>query len=149
MGSQVPIMLASPSMEAMSQLLSLKKSRNMVSYHWSQILIILWIKYLRDLCWEFGQVVGSIQLATQVPSLTSTKCCHVGHPCHSWDLGLGTPCELVSPNFHALNGSDCRDWPQVTWDLGLGTPCERALRFGGYQNGFVHSKFQKFLHTCT
>ena len=26
------------------------------------------------------------------------------HPCHSWDLGLGTPCEVVGPNFHAFNG---------------------------------------------
>ena len=42
-------------------------------------------------------------------------------PC---DLGLGTPCEVVSPNFHALNGWDCMDWPHVTRDLGLGTPCE-------------------------
>ena len=25
------------------------------------------------------------------------------HPCHTWDLGLGTPREVVSPNFHALN----------------------------------------------
>ena len=25
------------------------------------------------------------------------------HPCHSWDLGLVTICEVVSPNYHALN----------------------------------------------
>jgi hypothetical protein len=25
------------------------------------------------------------------------------------DLGHGTPCEVVSPNFHALNGWDCMD----------------------------------------
>ena len=39
------------------------------------------------------------------------------------NLGVRTwdPCEVVSPNFHALNDWDCRDWPQVTWDLGLGT----------------------------
>lgn len=30
-------------------------------------------------------------------------------------------CEVISPNFHALNGCDCMDWPQVTRDLGLGT----------------------------
>ena len=29
------------------------------------------------------------------------------HPCHSWDLGLGTLYEVVSPNFHALNVGDC------------------------------------------
>ena len=27
-----------------------------------------------------------------------------GHPCHTWDLGLGTPCEVASPTFYALNG---------------------------------------------
>ena len=43
-------------------------------------------------------------------------------PCkHFWDLGLGTPCEVVSSNFHVLNGWDA---PQVNWYLGLGTPCE-------------------------
>ena len=26
------------------------------------------------------------------------------HPCHTWNLGLGTTCEMVSPNFHPLNG---------------------------------------------
>ena len=39
------------------------------------------------------------------------------HPCHSWDLRLETPCELVNPNFHPPNGWDCMDWPHVTWDL--------------------------------
>ena len=31
------------------------------------------------------------------------KVLHVGIHCHIWDLGLGTPRELVSLNFHALN----------------------------------------------
>ena len=34
--------------------------------------------------------------------------------------GLGTcmgPCGVISPNFHALNGWDYMDWPQVIWDL--------------------------------
>ena len=26
------------------------------------------------------------------------------HPCHTWDLEFGIPNEVVSPNFHALNG---------------------------------------------
>jgi hypothetical protein len=42
-----------------------------------------------------------------------------GHPCHTRDLGLGIPCEVVSPNFHAHNGWDCTYWPQVFWDYGL------------------------------
>ena len=50
------------------------------------------------------------------------------HPCHAWDLGLGTPYEVVSPNFQALNGWDCMNWPQLTWDSGLGIPCALALR---------------------
>jgi hypothetical protein len=42
------------------------------------------------------------------------------HPCHTRD-----PCEMVSPNFHALNDWACIDWPpQETWELRLGTPCE-------------------------
>ena len=49
-----------------------------------------------------------------------------GRPCHTWDLGLGTMCEVASPNFHALKGYDRTDWPQVTWDLRLGTLCEVA-----------------------
>ena len=34
------------------------------------------------------------------------------------DLGLGTPFEVIRPNFHPLNGWDCTNWPQVTWNLG-------------------------------
>ena len=83
--------------------------------------------YSRDLCWELGLAFCSTQLSTQVPSLTFKKCCR--RPCHAWDLGLGTMCEVVSPNFHDLNGWNYMDWPQVTWGLGLGTPCELALRF--------------------
>ena len=54
-----------------------------------------------------------------------------GHPCHTWDLELGTPCEVVSPNFHALISEDCMDWAQVTSDLGLGTPCKAVPRLLG------------------
>ena len=64
-------------------------------------------KHLRDLSWELGLAFCSIQLSTQVLSLTPQKCCHVG--IHvilgTWDM-----CEVVNPNFHALNagggGSD-------------------------------------------
>ena len=57
------------------------------------------------------------------------------HPCHTWNLRLGNPCEVVSPNFHALNGWDCTDWPQVTWDLGLGSPCEPAYECAYHESG--------------
>jgi hypothetical protein len=36
------------------------------------------------------------------------------HSCHTWDLGLWTSCEVVNPNFHALNDRDYTNWPQVT-----------------------------------
>jgi hypothetical protein len=41
------------------------------------------------------------------------------HPCHTWNSWLERPpCEVVSPNsFHALNGWDCTDGPQMTRDL--------------------------------
>ena len=81
-------------------------------------------KYLWDLGWELGLAFCSTQLATQVPNLTSKKVLPCRHPCHSWDLGLGAMCEVVSPNFHALNGWDCIIWSHVTWDLGLGTMSE-------------------------
>ena len=35
------------------------------------------------------------------PHLPKVLSCR--HPCHAWHLGLGTPCEVVRPNFHALN----------------------------------------------
>ena len=37
-------------------------------------------------------------------------------------LGLGTMCEVISPNFHALNGGDWPDWPRVTWDSCVNRP---------------------------
>ena len=83
-----------------------------------------------DLCWALGLAFCLTQLSTQVPSLPSKKVSPCWHPCHTWDLGLGTLCEVVSPNFHALNDWDYMDWPKVTWDLGLGTPCELALSIG-------------------
>ena len=49
------------------------------------------------------------------------------HLCHTRDLGLGTLCEVASPNFHAPNHWDCMDWPQVTLDSGFRTLCEPNL----------------------
>jgi hypothetical protein len=42
-------------------------------------------------------------------------------------------CEVVSPNFHALNSGDCTCQPQLSWDLGLGTPCQLALKWLFFQ----------------
>jgi hypothetical protein len=51
-----------------------------------------------------GLKVGLAFGSTQVPSLKPKKLLPCRHPCHSWDLGLGTLCEVVSPNVRALNG---------------------------------------------
>ena len=48
------------------------------------------------------------------PSLQKVLLC--GLLCHAWDLGLGIMCEVVSPNFHAINGWDCMMQPRVNWD---------------------------------
>ena len=49
------------------------------------------------------------------------------YPCHTWGLGFGIPCEVINPNFHALNDWEFKDWPQINWDLELATPCEPTL----------------------
>jgi hypothetical protein len=54
------------------------------------------------------------------PSLQKVLSCK--HPCYSWGLGLGTwdPCEVVRPNFCALDSWNWMDWPNGAWDLSLG-----------------------------
>jgi hypothetical protein len=51
------------------------------------------------------------------------------HPCRTWGLGLGTSCEVVSPNFQALS-QRLRLHGLTSSELGLRTwtPCEPALR---------------------
>jgi hypothetical protein len=62
---------------------------------------VFYEKIVTSLGWELRPNFYWTQLATHVPSLTSKKCMLLGrHPCHNWGLGLGTPCEVVSPNFH-------------------------------------------------
>jgi hypothetical protein len=97
----------------------------------------IWLNIIKVGSWSFyakifvglGLRVGSSFLldptcnASPKPRLQKVLPCR--HPCHSWGLRLGTLCEVVSPNFHALNSWDCTDWPQVTWDLELGTRVNR------------------------
>jgi hypothetical protein len=85
-------------------------------------------KKLRALCWVCGSSLLLDPTPNTSPKPHLQKVLPCRHPCHTWDLGLRTLCDAVSPNFHALNGWDCMDWPQVTWDLGLGTPCEPVLK---------------------
>jgi len=102
----------------------------MVYIHESMILIILCKKLPQDLCYELNLAFCSTQPSTKVLSFTSKNCCLCRHSCHTWDAGLGTLCEVLSLNFHALNGWDCTDSsPQVNWDLGLGTHVNWPLSF--------------------
>ena len=73
-------------------------------------------KYLRDLCWELGLAFAqpNSQHKSQAPPLESVAMSYS-------EFGTWDPNEVVSPNFHVLNGLDCTDWSQVTWKLGLGT----------------------------
>ena len=47
---------------------------------------------------------------------------------HDMNQFLENLCEVVCPNFHALNSWNYTYWPQVTWDFILGTPSEPAQR---------------------
>jgi hypothetical protein len=109
--------------------LASSKHYKMVNYHQSRILITFNMQnYSPNTGSELVLAFCSklIQLATQVPRPHLQKVLPCMHPCHTWNLGLGTPWKVVSPNFRALNGWDCTDLPQVTWALGLGSPCEPA-----------------------
>jgi hypothetical protein len=78
-------------------------------------------KNLHDLCWQLGLAFCSTQLLTQIPSLTSKNCCDV-----DIHVIVGILCEVVSPNFHALNGSDWTGWPSN--DLALRATSHTKLR---------------------
>ena len=80
----------------------------MDSYHQRRILII-YAKIIVGLVLRVRSSFGldptlNTSLKPHLQNLLSCK-----HPCHTWDLRLGAPCELVSPNFHALNIGDCMD----------------------------------------
>ena len=100
----------------------------MVHYHWSWILIILW-KILTGL---MLRVVSSflpdptLNISVK-PHLQKALPC--GHPCHTWDLGLGT----VSSGKYSLPCSQrLRLHGCTSTDLGLGTPCEPVCRWRGF-----------------
>ena len=85
----------------------------MVNYHHCWILIVL-CKNSRKTCVEsWVQFFCSTLLSTQVQSPTS-KSVATWVPMSYWGLGLGVPCEVVSPNFsysqwlrlHGLTSSD-------------------------------------------
>ena len=107
-------------------------------------------KYSCDLWWELGLIFLLDPTLNAGPKLQLHKGLPCRHPCHTWDCGLGTLCEVVSPNFHALNGWDCMDWTQVAKDLGVGAPCEPALKFILIALTYTRpSRFEEFARTKT
>jgi hypothetical protein len=63
--------------------------------------------YLQGLCWELSLVFARPTLGTSPkPCLQKALSCR--HPCHTWDLGLETTCEVISPNFMRLTAKIAR-----------------------------------------
>jgi len=107
-------------------------------------------KYLWGLCWELGIIFLLDPTLDASPKLHFQRMLSCRYSCHTWDLWLESPCEVVSPNFHALNSSDCIDWPQVTWNLGLGALCEMALKVILVALTYTRpSHFEEFARTKT
>ena len=69
-------------------------------------------KIFRRTCVESWVLFFPQPMSTRILNVTSRKCC-IHAILGTWDL-----CEVASPNFHALNGWDCTDRPQMTWNLG-------------------------------
>jgi hypothetical protein len=110
-----------PSHVSKSQLLRLKKSSKYGKLSLKSDLGYFMQEYIQDLCWDLGLVFCSTQTSTQVPHLTSKKCCHVGIYVilGTQDLRLSVkwqgPTSMLSTAKIARIG--------LTW---LGTPCEQA-----------------------
>ena len=91
----------------------------------SQEIMKVWFLFIKSGSWLVWRVGSSFLLN---PTFNTSPKTHLQtmllhkHPCHTWDTWFGIPCEVVSPNFHALNGWDCTNWLYMTWDL-----CELAL----------------------
>ena len=122
MGSQVPLMLASPNMEAKSQLLSLKKALKYGSYVKKLELDYFMQKKHAGLVLRVGSIFLVNPTLKLDLTLNTSPNPHLWNvlswrcPCHTWDLGLGTTCAVVSSNFHAINNWNYMDSPQATWD---------------------------------
>ena len=104
MRSQVPLVLASPNMEAKSKLLSFQKP---FKYGWLSLKLELdhfKQKDSHELWWALGLScwLNPILNTSHEPYLQNVFPCR--HPCHTWDFGTWDPHEVVSPNSHALDG---------------------------------------------
>ena len=101
-GSQVP----SPTHISKSQLLSLKKPLKSSCLSLKSDLRFYMQKINRGICIECKKLDPTLNTSVK-PHLQKVLSCR--HPRPTWDLRLETPCEVVSPNFSALNGRDCTD----------------------------------------
>ena len=119
MESQVPLQLWSPNMEVKSQPSSLKRPLAYPLHSLQLDHAYFMQKKITGLLLRVGSSFLFDQALNTSPNLTSEKMLPRRHPCYNWDFGLGTPCEVVSPNFHALNGWDKNKL--FSSDLGLRT----------------------------
>ena len=104
----------------------------------NRIIITLCKNFSQNLCWKLGVAFCSTQLLNTSPNPCLQKLLQCKFPCHSWKLGLGTPCEVAGKSqIHVLNGQDCSNWRPMIWVLGLGTPCEVV--------SLLHSCFQRLI----
>jgi hypothetical protein len=131
-------MWPSPNVEAKSQLLSLKiiikvPTSDDISFEVGSWLVYA-EKYISGLVLRVG-----INFLLDLTLNTKSHALSCKHPCHTWDLRLGILCEVVSPNFHALNNWDCMDGPQVTGDLDLGPCVNRPLNWYLGDSGLLMS----------
>ena len=93
-----------------------------------------------DLCWELGIASCLDQtLNTNSIELHLQKVLPCMHPCHTWDLGLGNACEMVSPNFHGFQRLRLHKFTSSDSGLGLGSACEVVTpNFHGSQRLRLH-----------
>ena len=128
--SQVPLMLASPHMEAKCANFWARFLETFKVWFLS-IRFGYWLCYANKLTRLVLKVKSSLLLDPTLnispkPHLQNVLLCK--HSCQTRNLGLGIPREVASPNFHALSGSDCADGRTLS-DLGVRTwdPCASAL----------------------
>jgi hypothetical protein len=143
MGSQAPLMVANPNMEAKSRLFE------------PQDTLRIWMIIIKVGSWTcFEQICMGLVLRVRCsfvldPIMSAGlkphpwKVLPCKHPCHIGDLRLGTSCAVKSPNFCALNGWDCTDWPRVTWDLGRVWSGPKFKQGGWVGVGWPHSTQQR------
>ena len=75
----------------------------MVNYHKSRILIISG-QIFKGLVLVVGYSFWLHPTLNTSPEHCLQKVFPCRHPCHAWEQGLGTQCEVISPNLHAVNG---------------------------------------------